>query len=402
MAELSGRGRYAAVMGLIGSGHALSHFYVLALAALFPILKGEFGVGYLELGLLIALFNIVTGVLQLPAGILVDRYGARLLLCAGLAITGLCFAGIAFSPSYWMVAVLVCVAGIGGSIFHPADYAILNASVDEDRMGRAFSLHTFTGSLGIMIAPGAILLLTSIMGWRMALLSTAILSFVVLGCLFVFGHLLREERSAGAAPPAAETSSAAIILSAPVLVMLVFYIFIAMVGGGMQTFAVTTLVAVKQVGHETAGVLLTVFLVASGVGVLLGGPLADRTRRHGLTAALALIGSAVLLLIVAGFSLPVVGIGFAFALFGLLQGLIRPSRDMMMRAVTPPGAIGRVFGFVSTGYNVGNAAIPVILGWLIDIGHAEMVFYLLAAIMVVAVATVGVARRPATSPSAAE
>ena len=405
MAELSGRGRYAAVMGLIGSGHALSHFYVLALPALFPLLKQEFGVGYLELGLLITLFNVVTGVLQLPAGILVDRFGARILLGAGLAILGLSFAGIALATSYWMVAVLICVAGIGGSIFHPADYAIITASVEESRMGRAFSLHTFTGSLGIMAAPGTILLLTAIMGWRGALLSTALLSVAVLGCLIVFGNVLREQRSAGQSEeesPAGVTSSTALLLSAPVLTMFAFWVFVAMVGGGMQTFAVTTLVAAKQIGLETAGVLLTVFLVASATGVLLGGPLADRTKRHGLTAALAMIGSAVLILIVAGFSLPAVAIGLAFALFGLMQGSIRPARDMMMRAVTPPGATGRVFGFVSTGYNVGNAAIPVILGWLIDIGQAEMVFYLLAAIMIVAIATVGVARRPASNPAAAE
>ncbi len=272
-------------------------------------------------------------------------------------------------------------------------------------MGRAFSLHTFTGSLGIMAAPGTIILLTSIMGWRGALLSVAFLSIVVLGCLIVFGNILREERGAARETketPAGVTSSTAIILSAPVLTMFAFYVFVAMVGGGMQTFAVTTLVAVKQVGLETAGVLLTVFLVASATGVLLGGPLADRTKRHGLTAALAMIGSAVLLLIVAGFSLPAVGIGFAFALFGLMQGSIRPARDMMMRAVTPPGATGRVFGFVSTGYNIGNAAIPLLIGWMIDIGRAEAVFYLLAAIMIAAIATVGIARRPAANPSAAE
>ena len=164
----------------------------------------------------------------------------------------------------------------------------------------------------------------------------------------------------------------------------------------------SSLLAAFGVDECQLGQLFAVYGISAMACYFLGGPLADRTKRHGLTATLAMIGSAVLILIVAGFSLPAVGIGLAFALFGLMQGSIRPARDMMMRAVTPPGATGRVFGFVSTGYNVGNAAIPVILGWLIDIGQAEMVFYLLAGIMIVAIATVGVARRPAANPSAAE
>jgi MFS family permease len=405
MAETSARGRYAAVMTLIGSGHALSHFYVLALPPLFPLLKADFGVSYAALGLLVSLFNLVTGVFQVPAGVLVDRLGARNLLAAGLAILGICFAGIAVAPSYWMVLVLISVAGIGGSIFHPADYAIITGSVEEKRLGRAFGLHTFTGSAGIMAAPLTMTLLTASFGWRPALLIVALLSFAVLACLYIFGGLLRDERSVAVetqAGPAKPESSAGVLLSAPILTMFAFYVFVAMVGGGMQTFAPTVLVTSQGTELETANLLLTVFLVASAGGILLGGQMADRTRRHGLTAALAMVASAVLIVIVGGFSLPAIAVGLSFGAMGLLQGVIRPARDLMVRAVTPPGAAGRVYGFVSTGYNIGNAVIPVLLGWLVDTGRADAVFFALAALMIVAIATVGVARRPAASPAAAE
>lgn len=405
MAALSGRKRYAAVMTLIGSGHALSHFYILALPPLFPILNKEFGVSFAALGLLVSLFNLVTGVFQVPAGILVDRYGARMLLAAGLAILGICFAGIAFAPSYWMMLVLISVAGIGGSIFHPADYAIITASVEEKRLGRAFGLHTFTGSAGIMAAPLTMTLLTSAFGWRSALLFTALLSLVVLACLFIFGGLLRDERGIAArtdTKPAKPESSRSVLLSSPILVLFAFYVFVAMVGGGMQTFTVTTLVTGHGTGLETANLLLTVFLAASAAGILAGGQLADRTRRHGLIAALAMLASAAMIVIVGAFSLPAALIAVLFGAMGFLQGSIRPARDLMVRAVTPPGAAGRVYGFVSTGYNIGNAIIPVALGWLVDIGRVDTVFFVLAAIMVAAIATVGVARRPAASAATAE
>ena len=405
MAQLSARGHYAAVMGLIGSGHALSHFYVLALPPLFPLLKEDLGVSYAALGLLVSLFNIVTGAFQVPAGMLVDRFGARVLLGAGLAILGVCFAGISVAPNYWVIVALISIAGIGGSIFHPADYSIITASVDERRMGRAFSLHTFTGSIGITAAPAVMILLTTLIGWREALFAVALLSIIVLLGLVAFGSLLQDERgdiAEGQAAPAEPAAGNSVLFSAPILTMFAFYVFVAMVGGGMQTFTVTVLVASKGAELSTANMLLTVFMAASAAGILLGGPLADRTRRHGLVATLAMIASAVLITVVGGFSLPAAAVALIFGAMGILQGCIRPARDMMVRAMTPRGAAGRVYGFVSTGYNIGNAAIPVLLGWLVDIGQADAVFFVLAAIMLVAIATVGVARRPAASAVAAE
>lgn len=405
MAIQSGRGRYAAVMTLIGSGHALSHFYVLALPPLFPLLKADLGVSYAALGLLVSLFNLVTGAFQVPAGMLVDRFGARFLLGAGLAILGICFAGIAIAPEYWMVVVLISIAGIGGSIFHPADYSIITASVEESRMGRAFSLHTFTGSVGITAAPAVMILLTTLIGWREALFAVALLSIAVLACLILFGSLLQDERGGLAAAKqdtAEPAAGSSVLLSAPILTMFAFYVFVAMVGGGMQTFSVTVLVASRGTELSVANMLLTVFMAASAAGILLGGPLADRTRRHGLVATIAMIASAGLIVIVGGFSLPAAAIALVFGAMGILQGCIRPARDMMVRALTPRGAAGRVYGFVSTGYNIGNALIPVLLGWMVDIGRADTVFFALAAIMMVAIATVGVVRRPAPGPAVAE
>ncbi len=407
-AGLSERGRYAAVMGLIGSGHAVSHFYLLALPPLFPLLKQEFGVGYAELGLLVTLLNVATGAAQFPAGILIDRLGARLLLGAGLALLGLCFAGIALAPSFWAAAVLVAIAGVGNSVFHPADYAIIGASVPENRLGRAFSLHTFTGNIGFTAAPPAMLLLTTLFGWRGALLAAGALAFVVVAALATFGGVLHEEKhvaearinKAGTRPQAGP----AVLLSAPILTMFMFYVFASMATSGVQAFSVTALVDFQGLGLGSANTALTAYLVCASIGVLIGGPLADRTRHHGLTAAAALAVSASLVLLVASIGLPALVIAAIFGAFGMLQGSIRPARDLMTRAITPPGATGRVFGFVTTGLNVGGALAPVLLGWLLDQGEARAVLYSIAGFLILGIATVGAigARPPAASASPAE
>ena len=405
MAVSAERKRYAAIMGMIGSGHAVSHFYLLALPPLFPLLKAEFGVGYAALGLLVTAFNVATGLVQVPAGILVDRIGARPVLLAGLLLSGLGIGLIGLAGQYWMVLGLVALAGIGNSVFHPADYAILNASVDPKRIGRAFALHTFTGNVGFTLAPATMILLSSLWGWRWALGLAGLAALAVVAGLLAYGHLLKDDAPApgGAAGRQSEAPAGLRPLLTPgVLTMFAFFVCMAMVTAGVQSFSVTALVAFQGTGLGPANTVLTAFLMASAAGVLLGGPIADRTARHGLLAAAAMAGSAVLFFLVGNAQLPVLALIAVFAAVGLLQGTVRPSRDMMVRAVTPKGATGRVFAFVSAGLNLGAAVTPVLFGLLIDLGHADWVFFLLAAILLLAIATVGVARtghRPAPAPA---
>lgn len=407
MAELSERGRYAAVMGLIGSGHAVSHVFLLALPPLFPLLQAEFGVGITELALLVTLLNVATVTAQFPASVLIDRFGARFMLIGGLAVMGLSFVALSQVSAFWIAAALAVVAGIGNSVFHPADYAIMNASVPESRMGRAYAIHTFTGNIGFMSAPAAMLLLSALGGWRTALFAAGLLALAVTLLLIVFRALLRDDREHPLRPgrtiAAGPPGTASLLTSAPVLTMFAFYVFIAMATGGMQSISVAALVAHQGLALDEATWVLEVFLVCSAAGVLLGGPLADRTRRYGLMTAITLGVSAVLVMLVGGLPLTALAIAALFAIYGLLQGSMRPARDLMTRAITPPGATGRVFGFVTGGLNIGGAISPVLLGWLVDRGHPEAVFYGISLILLLGITTVGVARgRPAASASAAE
>jgi MFS transporter, FSR family, fosmidomycin resistance protein len=369
------------VLTLIGSGHAVSHFYMLALPPLFPLLREDLDVSYAALGLLVTMFNVATGAAQIPAGFLVDRFGARRLLLLGLAIMGTAITALGFAPSYWLMLTLVAAAGIGNSVFHPADYAVLSASVDRSWLGRAFSIHTFTGSIGFMLAPAGMIALTAVLGWRNALVAAGLLALAVLAAMLVWGGVLHDDArkaDAGSRRQAAPSGARGFLLSVPVLLLFGFYMLNSMFTSGVQSFSVTALNGLHGIDLAFANLILSAFLITSAGGVLIGGMVADRTERYAVVTVAAFGAVALLMLGVGVLPLPTVAILGAFVLVGLLQGSVRTSRDMMVRKVTPAGATGRVFAFVMTGLNVGGAITPVLFGLLLDHGAPQLVFLLMA------------------------
>jgi len=386
--------RNVQVLALVGSGHTVSHLYLLVLPPLFPLLRDDLGVSYAALGLLVTVFNVATGVAQIPAGFLVDHFGARRLLLLGLAIMGTAMTLLGFAPSYWLMLLLLALAGIGNSVFHPADYAILTASIDRGWLGRAFGIHTFAGNLGFVLAPATIIGLTALLGWRGAISVTGLIAFAVLGAMLLWADVLRDETrtESGRSPAAQAHVGSRLLFSWPILLLFMFYVLAAMFISGVQTFSVTALNGLWGTDLAAANVILSAFLTASAVGILIGGLVADRTERHAFRTV-GVFGAAAVLTLVAGLvPLPVVVLGLVFVAVGLLQGSARTSRDMMVRRVTPPGATGRVFAFVMTGLNVGSAITPVLFGLLLDLGEPRVVFLLLAVFLAAAAGVIVLAQ----------
>ncbi|MCH7634305.1 MAG: MFS transporter [Proteobacteria bacterium] len=385
------------ILGIIGSGHFLSHFYVLCLPPLFPFFKSEFGVSYAALGLLLSIRSIANGTMQVPVGFLVDRVGARAVLTTGITMMAVGIALISFVQSYWALVALVVVIGVGSSTFHPADYSLLNASIAGSKIGRAFSLHTFSGQLGTATAPVIIIFLATLFDWRTALVLVGLVGIAVMGVLATQWNRIQEDgatskkkKTASSMPslgPETLRGNIGILLSKPMLIFLAFYSMTSLASGGLQAFTVVALVSLHDTPLAAASGALTGYLFASALGVLLGGVIADRTTRHDIQASLAFIAGAIIMAVVGGVSLHFAAVVFALTLAGLTQGMIRPARDMMVRAAVPKGAIGRAFGFVSAGASVGGALSPVLFGWVIDLGKPEWVFYLLAIIMVLSIGT---------------
>jgi MFS family permease len=357
------------ILGVIGAGHFMSHFYFLSLPPLFPFLREDFSVSYTELGMMLTAMYGVAAVSQVPVGFLVDRFGARTVLTAGLIVMSLGFGLVGLAPSFLSAVALVMLAAIGHSVFHPADYAILNSSISQERMGRAFSIHTFSGHLGSAAAPGAMILLTAIVGWRGALLAAGLIGLLVMAALSTQWNTLSDD---------VLPKKIALLFSRPLLLFFLFFAAISMTSTGMQAFSVSALVTLHDMPVATASTALTVYLFCLAGGILLGGPLADRTARHDIVAGVVFVITIVLSLVLAWINLPALLLIALMLVLGLGQGVIRPARDMMLRAASPKGSVGKVFGFVSAGIAAGSAVAPIPFGYMLDAGRPEWVFYLMA------------------------
>jgi MFS family permease len=386
-----------AVIGLVSLAHFFSHLYILALPPIFPVLADELEVGVAALGLALAALNLTTILCQPPLGFLVDRVGAAPVLVAGHFLMAGAIAAIGLAPG--LPALLACAvaAGLGNAVYHPADYAILGARVRPDRVGRAFAVHTFGGYLGFAAAPIVMVGLTALFGWRAALLLVGGAGLLVGLALLIFRGALATPPGAKRAKGEAGPADRRLLTSGPVLLALLFFVLLALGHGGITGFTPVVLERSRGLELAAANLPLAAFLVASTPGVLLGGWLADRFGRHGFVVATCSLVIAGVAAIAALASPPLSLLVLLFALGGLAAGIVAPSRDMLVKAVTPPGASGRVFGFVMVGFNLGGLVAPPAYGFLVDAGRPELVFLAVAVVSLVTVATVaGTAGRSPT------
>jgi MFS transporter, FSR family, fosmidomycin resistance protein len=386
------------VIAVASSAHFVSHYYILLLPPLFDFVRGEYAVSYTELGVALAAFNVVSAVLQTPAGFLVDRVGARVVLVTGLLLGAGAFAVAGLVHSFWIFVTMFAVAGLGNTVYHPAEYALLSQRVSPRRIGQAFSIHTFAGMLGSAVAPASLLLMQNLWGWRGAFLGAGALGLAVAAFVAVCGAGL-EERTAALRTredPAAETRSGwTLLFSAAIVRNLLFFVLLAIMGAGLQNYSVVALGALYGMPPALASTPLSAFLLLSALGVLAGGFIVGRTARHGLVTAVGLLVTALAAALVGLVDGGVVVLTAIMGLGGLFSGIVMPSRDMIVREVTPPGSFGKVFGFVTTGFNLGGIVSPFIFGALMDHGAPRAIFFVVAACCLVGIATV--VTRPAAA-----
>jgi MFS family permease len=389
----SGAGQDTRIIALIGTGHFLSHFYMLCLPPLFLVWREEFGASYAELGLAVALMSGTTALLQTPVGFAVDRYGARPFLVGGTLIMALSISAMAFAPGVWALWLLAILSGVGNSVIHPADYAILAGSIRQERMGRAFAMHTFTGNLGFALAPPIVALLMTVMGWREALLLVGLLGVPVVGAILLQSRVLKDQGKPKNAAEAGQ-SGRELLLSRPMLLFFAFFLLSASAGSGIQAFVITVMGKLWATPIATASMVLTGYMVGATGGTLVGGWVVDRAKGGGLmgfVTILTLIAMG-LFLVLGLVALPEVALPGVGLLAGLAMGASRTPRDVMLKDACPPGQIGKVFGFVSAGLPLGGAITPVPLGFLIDMGYPILVLPVVAALLGLSLLCAGGAR----------
>jgi MFS family permease len=175
-----------------------------------------------------------------------------------------------------------------------------------------------------------------------------------------------------------------------------------MAGSGIQAFVITVLGQLWGTPVAVASMVLTGYMVGATSGTLVGGWIVDRTSRNLIGFVVVLTGFAIAMILTLGLMplpeilLPVVGL-----LGGLAMGASRTPRDVMLKDASPPGEIGKVFGFVSSGLPLGGAITPVPLGLLIDFGHPGLVLPVVAALLALSLLCAGSAQAEARSRKAA-
>jgi MFS transporter, FSR family, fosmidomycin resistance protein len=370
-------GRDAAIVGTISAAHFCSHFYQFTLPLLFPRIQAEYGVGFTELGLLVTVFYASSGFAQTAAGFLVDHVGPARVLAAGLGLLAASMALVALVPSFWMIYPAAALAGLGNSVFHPADYSIMSHRVEKSRVGRAFAVHALSGTLGYAAAPAVMVGLAAVLPWRSAILFAALGGFLVFLLVVAKQRLLAGPPAISSAPAAASgplPSPLAALRHPAVLVCFSFFFLMAMPTVGLSGFVTTALGRLYETPIAVVAAALTANLVGSALGVMLGGILADRTSHHERIVAAAVFFAAVIYLAVGVLGFGALALALMLGAAGFTSGLSTPSRDMLVRSAAATSATtGKVFGFAYSGFDLGSAAAPPLLGFLLDHGHAAWV-----------------------------
>ncbi|HMS05023.1 MAG TPA: MFS transporter [Burkholderiaceae bacterium] len=370
----------AQIIGLVSVAHLISHFSQLLLPPLFPWLKEALGASYTELGFLMTVFFGVSCAVQAASGFWVDKYGPRPVLFMGLGLIGVAALGFSLVNSYGGLLVFVVLAGVGNGVFHPVDYTLINKKVSAPRLGHAYSTHGLSGSLGWALAPAVLVPITMASSYRVALQVASAMAFAVLVLLW----FKRKELVMPSDPPrqatefVAKSQNFAFLRIPAVWACFGFFLLFAIVISVIQAFAPEAARHLHGLPVGMAAACLTIYMVCSAGGMVLGGFLASDPARCERVVGIAFACAAALSLVLGLAPLPSLAVPVLFAMMGFAAGTAGPSRDLLVKKTTPDNATGRVYGVVYAGLDIGQATAPLLFGPLMDRGQFVGVFIGLA------------------------
>ena len=372
----------AEVIGLVGLAHSSSHFYQLILAPLFPWLKLEFGFSYAELGFLMTIFFVISTLTQAVAGFWVDHSGPLKVLLFGLV--SLCVSAIILSVSNGYLVLLLgsALAGLGNGVFHPSDYTLINRRVSSARIPHAYSMHGISGALGWAAAPAFLVSLTSLFGWRSALLGAALLVALIVGLLLVRRRTLLgsiEDQAQEKLNKKQQSAFSISFLKLPaVWLCWGFFFLTALSLGGVQSFASAALRMLYDLPVALSTTAYSTYMLASAGGMFVGGFIAAKAKFPERVIMWAFILAGGLSVLISFVLVSGATVLILFTLMGFGVGMAGPSRDLMIRQATPKEASGRVFGIVYSGLDLGLALGPILFGMLMDWRQESLVFVMIA------------------------
>ncbi len=378
------------VTSVISGGHMFSHYYFMVFGPIMPLLAAELNFTYTMLAAILSAYSFSSFAVQTPFGFLVDKYGARGPLISGLFIMGASIAGLGFASEFWHFIVLYSIAGMANSVFHPADYAILSASVNNSRMGRAFGAHLFSGHFAWVICPGTMLGAVALWGWRGAFIAVGLVGVAYALFMLTQWAALEDGRDARAAAkrvkseenktkkhdPESLHEGIRLLLTFPIVMCMLFFVFLTLGFTGIRTFFVAAMEVMNGMSLANSNGALTGFIIGSTIGITVGGVLADKIGPQIWLAAVSLVGAGILIIVSGTVPMTTVMLFTVMTLAGTFLGLLLPSRDLLVRQVTPDGSMGKVMGFLSTGMMGAAAVAPLIFGYFLDLGQPLWVFWI--------------------------
>ncbi|MEK9847837.1 MAG: MFS transporter [Rhodospirillaceae bacterium] len=378
------------VTSVISGGHMFSHYYFMVFGPIMPLLAAELNFTYTMLAAILSAYSFASFAVQTPFGFLVDKYGARGPLILGLFTMGASIAGLGFASEFWHFLVLYSIAGMANSVFHPADYAILSASVNNSRMGRAFGVHLFSGHFAWVICPGTMLGAAALWGWRGAFVSVGLVGVAYALFMLTQWSALEDGREARAAAkmkkneennsnkhdPESLVEGIRLLLTFPIVMCMLFFVFLTLGFTGIRTFFVAAMEVMNGMSLANSNGALTGFIIGSTIGITAGGVLADKIGPKIWLAAVSLVGAGILIIVSGTVPMTTVMLFTIMTLAGTFLGLLLPSRDLLVRQVTPDGSMGKVMGFLSTGMMGAAAVAPLIFGYFLDLGQPIWVFWI--------------------------
>ena len=379
----------ATVISLVGFCHGTSHFFHFVLPTLFPWLMRDFGLTFTQVGSTMTVFFVVSGIGQALAGFVVDRFGALRVLYGGVALLATAALAIALSQNFAMLLGAAALAGLGNSVFHPADFTLLNRSVSTSRLGHAFSVHGLSGSLGWAAAPVFVAAIAETLGWRAAATGASIVGFLALSFLFLNRRQMVE--GARTAEVRKDRGGTFAFLGVGVVwLCFLFFLLAVMAFGALQNFAPPILERAYGVTLTFAASGLTAYLLGNAAGIAAGGFVASRGDHQERLVAVALAFAALCAIALASSMVPAWSIVALMGLMGFGYGFTGPSRDILVRRAATStfgqAAYGRVYGFVYSGIDVGLALAPLAFGPLMDAARYSDVLWGVAVLQTLAIA----------------